>query len=74
MNRSLLLSLIAAVPLLFAGCAKPGSLQAELEFERLREETTTPEADKILPDFGTDPWTEEALRLLPGSPDAGARA
>ncbi len=74
MNRSLTLSLIAGLLLMVGGCARPGSLQSELEFERLRESTTTPEEEKILPDFGTDPWTEEALRFLPGVPGESPRA
>jgi len=67
MNRSLGLSLIAALLFLVAGCASPDRDQSQREFERLREHTPTPEEDKILPDFGTDPWTEEALLLFPES-------
>jgi hypothetical protein len=74
MLRSLILPLFAALLLLVAGCASPGSIQSQREFERLREQTITPEEDKILPDFGTDPWTEEALRLSPGSPDGNVSA
>ena len=71
MNRSPFFPLFAALLLLVAGCASPDSIQSQLEFERLREQTTTPEEDKILPDFGTDPWTEEANRLLPGQDEGG---
>ena len=69
MNRFPTLFLIAGLVLLVAGCAIPGSDQTQLEFERLRERTTTPEEDKILPDFGTDSWTEEAVRPFHGSLD-----
>jgi hypothetical protein len=65
MTRPQSLLLLSGLLLLVAGCARPGSYQSQLEFERLREQINTPEEDKILPDFGTDPWTEEALRLLP---------
>ena len=65
MKRSSPLVLIAGL-LLLGGCAAPGSDRAKLEFERLREHPTTPDEDKFLPDFGSDPWTEEALRRPPG--------
>lgn len=65
MIRSQILRLIAALLLLVAGCASPDQDQSQKEFERLRENTTTPEADRSLPDFGTDPWTEEARHLPP---------
>jgi hypothetical protein len=67
MNRSQALGILAGLLLLVAGCTSPGRDQTQREFERLREHSGTPEEEKILPDFGTDPWTEEALRLLPGS-------
>jgi hypothetical protein len=61
-------SLLAGLLLLIAGCANPERERTRLEFERLRQQTETPEEEKTLPDFGVDRWTEEALRLLPGSP------
>jgi hypothetical protein len=65
-------SLLAGLLLLLAGCVNPDRERTRLEFERLRQQTETPEEEKILPDFGADPWTEEAQQLLPGSPDARA--
>jgi hypothetical protein len=58
-SRTLLL--LAGLLLLPAGCTSPGSDQSQREFERLRESTIIPEEDKVLPDFGIDPWTEEVL-------------
>ena len=51
---------MAGLLLLVAGCVSPDRVRSQLEFERLREQTTTPEEEKILPEFGADPWTEEA--------------
>jgi len=59
-NRSRTLLLIAGLLLPVAGCVSPDRIQSQREFERLREQTTTPEEEKILPEFGEDPWTEEA--------------
>lgn len=73
MSRSKLPLIIAGLLVLVSGCASPGRDQSQLEFERLREHPTR-EEEKILPDFGTDPWTEEALRRLPGSLDQSALA
>jgi hypothetical protein len=74
MNRSLTLALVAGLFLSLAGCVSPDRERTRLEFERLREQTETPEEEKLLPDFGIDPWTEEALRLSPGSFDYSASA
>ena len=74
MHRSRTLLLLAGLVLSAAGCASPGSDQSQREFERLREHPASAEEDKILPDFGIDPWTEEALRLLPGSRDRALAA
>jgi len=67
-------SLVAGLLMLLAGCANPERERTRLEFERLRQETTTPEEEKILPDFGVDPWTEEAFRPLPRSRENGPLA
>jgi hypothetical protein len=73
MKRSTLLLLVAGL-LWLSGCAAPGSDRAQLEFERLREHPAAPDEDRFLPDFGTDPWTEEALRWPPAWPDRGSRS
>jgi hypothetical protein len=73
MYRSLILPLFAVLLLLAAGCASPDRIQSQLEFERLREQITAPEEDKILPDFATDSWTEEAYRLHPELLDTEVR-
>jgi hypothetical protein len=65
-------SLLAGLLLLLAGCVNPERERTRLEFERLRQQTETPEEEKILPDFGVDPWTEEAQHLLPGFTDSRA--
>jgi hypothetical protein len=52
--------LIALLLLSVAGCSNPVRDRTKLEFERLRERPTTSDEEKILPDFGADPWTEEA--------------
>jgi hypothetical protein len=67
MNRFRTLLLLAGVLLSVAGCSNPVRDRTKLEFERLRERPTSSDEEKILPDFGADPWTEEALRLPPRS-------
>jgi hypothetical protein len=48
------------VLLLPMGCTGIGEKEAQLEFERLRESTITPQGDPVLPNFGIDPSSEES--------------
>ncbi len=61
MNRFTGISVLAALLLLFAGCASYDDTAERAEFEKLRGHPARPKGDPVLPDFGTDRSGEDAL-------------
>lgn len=61
--KNIHLGFIALASLLFlAGCEGIGEKEAQLEFERLRHRTITPQGDRVCPSFGIEPTSAEVHR------------
>jgi hypothetical protein len=59
MIRTCLLLSLAGVLVLVVGCAGIDDKEAQSEFEKLRGYPTSPQGDRILPDFESVPPTGE---------------
>ncbi len=47
---------------LLAGCTSIEDKEAQVEFERLRRQAAPCERDSAIPDFGTEPPSQQVLR------------